>query len=182
MTTEFDRARRLSSRMRHVTALFATAVLLAAGGLLIVASVDAPTFRNILEDSFAEGHRIALTPASTTVTLVLLAIQLAILMSAFYCLWRMFGAFASDEPLTADAANWMHRAGVAFLATAATSVLMRTAVVSALTFANPPGERALSVSLGSPDLLAFLMAGVLLITGRIIAGAAEIREDHRAIV
>lgn len=182
MSYDFEKARRLSRVMSAVTGLGGLAVAGTGLAFAVIAAYDADWFGRIVSRQIAEDLPITLTPAASAVVLALTGLQLAILLGALYCLWRMFRVFASDEPLSARAAVWMRRAGAAFLFSAASALVIRTGVTAALTMANPPGQRMIAISVGSPDLLAVLMAGVLLMVGHILATAAEIQDDNRAFV
>jgi len=182
MTYDFEKARRLSRIMSAVTGLGGLAIAAAGLGFAAIAAFDPEWFGQIVSRQIAEGLPIALTPAASAVVLALTSIQFAILSTALYCLWRMFNAFASDEPLSARSAVWMRRAGGAFFFSAASGLVIRTGVIAALTIGNPPGQQMIAISVGSPDLLAVLMAGVLLMVGHILATAAEIQDDNRAFV
>ncbi len=182
MTYDFARARRLSRIMSGVTALGALAVAAGGLGFAAIAAFDPEWFGQIVARQVADGMPIALTPSASAVVLALTGLQFAILLAALYCLWRMFNVFASDEPLSAASAVWMRRAGGAFLFSAVSGFVVRTGAIAALTMANPPGQRMIAISVGAPDLLAVLMAGVLLMVGHIMATAAEIQDDNRAFV
>jgi hypothetical protein len=182
MTYDFEKARRLSRIMSAVTGLCGLAVAAAGLGFAAIAAFDPEWFGQIVSRQIAEGLPIALTPAASAVVAALTSLQLAILLAALYCLWRMFNALASDEPLSARSAVWMRRAGGGFLFSAVSGLVIRTGVIAALTLGNPPGQRMIAISLGSSELLAVLMAGVLLMVGHILATAAEIQDDNRAFV
>lgn len=182
MTYNFERARRLSSIMSVVTSLGSLAVAAAWLGLAAIAISDGEWFRDIVSRQIGEGLPIAMTPAASAVVLALTSFQFLILLTALYCLWRMFNAFASEEPLSMHSAVWMRRAGGAFLVSALSGLVVRAGVIAALTIGNPPGQRMIGIALGSPDLLVVLMAGVLLMVGHILATAVEIQDDNRAFV
>lgn len=182
MVADFGKAQRLSRVMRVVTVLAGLSIALLGVGFAGVAVFDPELFGEIVAEHLAKGMSIALTPSAAAVVLVLTCLQLSVLVVALYCLWRMFGAFAAEDPLSARTAVWMRRSGAAFLAGVASGFVIRTAVVAALTLGNPPGQRMIAVSIGSTDLLSVLLAGVLLMVGHIMATAAAIQEDNRAII
>jgi magnesium-transporting ATPase (P-type) len=182
MPSDFDRMRRLSRRMRM--AVGAGGLALAAGAAAFLASpLFAPqTFQNLAAQAVGGSETYVFTPSATAMLIVLFAIQLGILLYAIWCIWRMLGELSGDEPLSREAALWMHRGSFGFLAAAAASFLATPVATVALTFANPPGQRAVALSLGSTDLLALLIAAIMFMTSHILALAAEIRDDQRAIV
>lgn len=182
MSYDFEKARRLSRIMSVVTGLGGIAVAGTGVAFAAIAAIDPEWFGRIVSRQIAQDLPVAPTPSASAVVLALTGVQLAILLAALYCLWRMFDVFAADEPLSPRAAVWMRRAGGAFLFSVASGLLIRTGVIAALTMANPPGQRMIAISVGSPDLLAVLMAGVLLMVGHILTTAAEIQDDNRAFV
>ncbi|MEQ9814765.1 MAG: hypothetical protein RLO50_18455 [Azospirillaceae bacterium] len=182
MTDPFVRLRRLSRRMRQAVILVGLLIALGIAGFLSLAIVDPATFEAGVARGLAAGVPLAPTPWAIAVTVLLMAVQAGVLLTALWCTSRMFGALTEAEPLSETAARWMTRASLAFLATAVTPVVLHPLTVLALTMANPPGQRALSISLGSADLLALLVAGIMFMTGRVLAVAAEIRADQRAFV
>ncbi|WP_187968745.1 DUF2975 domain-containing protein [Aquibium microcysteis] len=180
MSYDFEKARRLSRIMSVVTAFGGIAVAGTGLAFAAIAAFDPEWFGRIVSRQIAQD--LPVTPSASAVVLALTGVQLAILLAALYCLWRMFDVFAADEPLSPRAALWMRRAGGIFLFSVASGLLIRTGVIAALTMANPSGQRMIAISVGSPDLLAVLMAGVLLMVGHILTTAAEIQDDNRTFV
>ncbi|MBO6717232.1 MAG: DUF2975 domain-containing protein [Rhizobiaceae bacterium] len=156
-----------------------------AGGLsvfLLMPVFDPETFRRGVEHSVGPGISLSFSGPATAVVVLLLAVQFAALLAAVWCVWRMFGEFAREEPLTPQSAAWMQRASIGFLVLVIVSALARPGVVLALTLANPPGQRAFAISFGSADIFALLIAAIMYMTSRVIALAAEIRDDQREII
>lgn len=182
MSREFERVRRLSRRMRAAVTIGGAALALAGAFMLGSAIVAPETFRELAGNAVGTGAAYNLTASSTVVLMVLFAVQFAILLYAVWCVWRMFGELAQDEPLSRAAAGWMQRGSVGFLAAAIVSFLATPIGTVALTLGNPPGERELAIGVGSTHLLALLIAAIMFMTSRILALAAEIRDDQKAIV
>lgn len=182
MSTDFDRMRQLSRRMR--IAVGAGGLALTAGAIAFLASpLLAPqTFSELARSAVGGSEAYVFTPSAIAILVALFAIQLGVLLYAVWCIWRMLGELSGNEPLSREAAGWMYRGSFGFLATAALSFIATPIATVALTISNPPGERALAFSLGSTDLLALLIAAMMFMTSRILAVAAEIRDDQRAIV
>jgi magnesium-transporting ATPase (P-type) len=159
-------------------------VLIAAGGIvfLSLAVLSPETFQHWIRRSADPNVQLTFTGWSTAIVVLMLALQMATLLTAIWCVWRMFGEFAQEEPLTHAAALWMYRASLGFLATMVLSLLATPIDTLALTINNPPGQRAFAVSLGSTELFALLMAAVMFMTAHLLEVAADIRDDQRSIV
>jgi Protein of unknown function (DUF2975) len=114
--------------------------------------------------------------------LLLLVLQIAVLFVALHALWKMFGLIASGEALSQATASWMRRAGLCFAASAALMIVLRPLHMLLATISAPPGQRMVSVGFGTPELLAFLLAAVLMVLGHVQMLAAEISDDNRQIV
>ena len=101
---------------------------------------------------------------------------------ALYALWRAFGEIAGRDHVDHVAALWMSRAGKAFLATSVLMILSRPALSAIISLDAPPGQRFLSLGIGTSELMALLVSAVLTLVARIMTVAAELAEDNRQIV
>ena len=110
------------------------------------------------------------------------AVEQGILLVAFYCAWRMFGAFAAAEPLSAEPPRWMYRGAIALGALFVSSIAGQTITHWALTMWNPPGQVIFALCLGINDILIFVIAGILLMTSRVLSVAEGVRAEQRAFV
>ncbi|WP_048644789.1 DUF2975 domain-containing protein [Nitratireductor soli] len=176
------RLRRLSRVMRSAVLACAALILVGVAWVLGVSLSDPAGFENLLREGLSIAGPVTLTSSSIGITIVLIAVQVGLLLAALYCVWRMFGAFAAEEPLSGESARWMRRAGVAFVAIASGSIVLHTVMVLALTMGNPPGQKALSIGIGSSELLSLLIACIMYMTSHLMAVAAEARADQRGFV
>ena len=108
--------------------------------------------------------------------------QAAVLAVALHAIWRAFRVLADRDGLTPEAGHLLQRAGLAFAASAGLVVLATPVLSLAASLNAPAGQRFLSLSVGSSEVLTLLMAGVLMALGHTLRLAAEIDEDHRQIV
>lgn len=94
----------------------------------------------------------------------------------------LFSAFAAGRAFTAGSVARVRRIAGWILAAAAAGVLATPAMSVALTLANPPGQRLLTVSLGTEDLFALMIAGVLWAMAAAMAEAVRLADDAAQIV
>ncbi|EKF19135.1 DUF2975 domain-containing protein [Nitratireductor pacificus] len=179
---DMNRLRRLSRLMQTIVMGCTALVLLGVAWALATSFVQPTGFAHLVREGLSITGPIALTSSSVGVTVVLIAVQLGFLLAALYCVWRMFGAFAADEPLSGESARWMRRAGLAFVAVASGSIVLRALMVLVLTLGNPPGQKMLAVGFGSSELLSLLIAGIMYMTSHLMAVAADVRADQRGFV
>jgi Na+-transporting methylmalonyl-CoA/oxaloacetate decarboxylase gamma subunit len=180
--SDISALRSLGHRMQIILVVGVMPILVAAlwylGGLVLdPAAYEA----SVAQLARIEGP-VALSQPAVWAVAVLALIQLSLLVAALYCVWRMFGAFAAEEPLSVEPALWMRRAGFGFVAVALGGIVLRSAAVVALTLGNPPGQRMLSFSIGSAELHTLLIACIMYMMARVTAVAAEVRADQKGFV
>lgn len=180
--TDTAELRRLGRRMQAI--LMAGAIVLLMGLAWLVAEVagNPGSLEDVIRQGLSLAGPLTFSPAVIAITGLLFAAQLALLGAALYCVWRMFGAFAAEEPLSIEPAIWMRRAGLAFVFLAAGGVLARSAIHLALTLGNPAGQRALSIGIGSGEVLTLLIASIMYMMSRVLAVAADVRADQKGFV
>lgn len=176
------RLRRLSRMMQFAVLAFACFIGFGALWFLTSWIGDAREFETAIRQAYSLQGPLAFTPPAVAVTAVLVSLQFGLVFLALYCVWQMFGAFGGEEPLSVEAATWMHRASIAFVLTVAGSIVLQVMIVLALTLGNPAGQKALSVSFGSSQGMALLIAAIMYMTGRVLAVAAEVRAEQRDFV
>lgn len=179
---DMERLRRLSRLMQNIVLVFTGVLFVAACWVILGSFSNKAGFEGVLRQSLSIDGPITLTSSSIGVTVVLMLVQLGLFVAALYCVWRMFGAFAAEEPLSGDSALWMRRAGLSFVVVAGGSIVLQTAVILVLTLGNPPGQKMLAVGVGSSELLALLIASIMYMTSRLITVAAEVRADQKGFI
>lgn len=109
-------------------------------------------------------------------------IPLVILMWTIWTMRCLFGLFASGAVLTPSAAQRIRRIGWGFLALALAPLVIIPAQSVLLTWANPVGQRMVSVSLSS-DMLGFaVVSGLLILIGWAMAQAAEVAAENESFI
>ena len=180
--SDISTLRILGRRMQMVLVVGAAPIPLFVLWYLAGLVTDPAGFRTSVADLARIDGPVTLTPASVLAIATIILLQLALLLAALYCVWRMFGAFSADEPLAPEPATWMRRASLGFVAVALGGIFLRSAAVVALTLGNPPGQRMLSLSVGSAELLTLLIACIMYMMARVTAAAADVRADQKGFV
>ncbi|WPZ15588.1 DUF2975 domain-containing protein [Nitratireductor rhodophyticola] len=176
------RLRRLSRLMQAI--VLVCGAFIAAGAVwFFAASLSDPgLFETLVRDNLSLSGPLAFTSSAIGVTAALIAVQFGLLFTALYCVWRMFGAFAAEEPLSGESAHWLRHASAAFVAVAAGSIVLRMLMILVLTMGNPAGQKMLAIGIGSAEMLSVLIACIMYMTGRLMALAAEVRAEQRDFV
>lgn len=113
---------------------------------------------------------------------VVTALPLGLLLVGVWQARRCFGMFAQGQVFTLQAtallgrfAGWVAWAALAsMLASSATSVL--------LTLNNPPGQRHLSVGIGSDHVFTLFFAGLVWLMAAVIAQGQTLAEENEGFV
>jgi hypothetical protein len=182
MHPSLQQAKRLSRLMKG--ALLVIGLVLAGIAVYLVArTLIEPAW--ITADFKSRNRELAYGSMSGLQTAGLLALslmQIVLLLGAVYALRRTFGTIASSEGININTALWIRRSGLAFAATSLAMVLSVPVGTAIGSWGQAPGQRFISISFDAPQLLAFLLAAVLIILGHVLALAADIAEDNRQIV
>lgn len=95
---------------------------------------------------------------------------------------RLFACYKVGAVLTDQSARFIQRIGLGFMAVALVQIVMIPVQSLILTFANPAGERSISVGLNS-DMLGFLIAaGLMTVIGWAMGEAAAAAQENQAFV
>jgi len=101
---------------------------------------------------------------------------------ALWQLWQLFGAFADGDALTTRAQDHLRRFAWTLIAMALAHPLYRAALSVVFTLENPPGQRMLSIGLGSDDYVRLLLGAVLLAIAVVMGEAVRATEENRSFV
>jgi hypothetical protein len=96
--------------------------------------------------------------------------------------WRCLRRFAAGAFFARDAVRRLRGFARGLFWAALGGILVGPLTSLALTAANPPGGRALAISLGSDQLLGLLMAGILWTIAGAMAEAADLADENAQFV
>lgn len=125
---------------------------------------------------------VAVTPQAFAFVLVVSTLHVGLLAAAMWEMARLFSGFSRQAILVPATGMHLRRTGIFLFLFAVLSPVTRTVGALAVTLANPPGQRLLSVSFESQDMVLALIAVLLLMLGHVMAEAAQIADDNRQIV
>ena len=115
------------------------------------------------------GFAITLLPAS-------------VLIYGLDQLRRLFKLYARGEIFSPEAARRLKRFAATVLAQFLLRPITGAALSILLTAHNPPGKRALTISLGSPEFGALVLGGLILVIGWVMGESARIAEENKGFV
>lgn len=177
-----ERARLLGRRMELlIAALMGVLILLVAYGLWVTWSEPSWLGRFLLENLTLPAP--AQFSSSTILLLtVALLFQAGLMIWALHALRRAFREIARHDVVSSESARLMRLSGIAFLANAIAMVLAPPVVSLIVSLDMPAGQRFLAVRIGTPELLAVMVSGILIVFGHLLAVAAEIDDDNKRFV
>jgi hypothetical protein len=108
--------------------------------------------------------------------------QALLTLYALVCLWRLFSAYLRGDVFTEAATRHLRRLGHAVTAMAIVMPLTDTATILALTLSNPPGQRMLSVHLGSQHYVVLLLGLVLTAMAMVMREAQRMAQENAEFV
>jgi hypothetical protein len=182
MQTPRERARMLSRRMEVLISALMGAVVLLALYCLWLGWTEPEWVGEFAIRQFQPAETVNLSGSTMILLMVIVMLQTASILWALQALRRAFREIALHDAISIEAARWMRQSGVAFLVTAITMLLSKPLVSLILSLDMPAGHRFLAVTIGTPELLAAMVSGILIVFGHLIAVAAEIEDDNRQFV
>ncbi|MGV0816322.1 DUF2975 domain-containing protein [Martelella sp. AMO21009] len=181
-TQNFPAMIRLCKRMKRLTRVLQAML---AAGLIYVAWTT--LFRPDglaawLADALDLNVAVTITPAIGLAFVAIAAILAGLVLAGLQTVWQLFDRLQRERPFSYEAAALMRRAGLIALTGAIAGMVLRPVATLLATLANPPGARAISIGLGSDQLMLFLLAGFLFVMGHVMVLATAINEDYERFV
>ena len=128
------------------------------------------------------GHPVALDGASLSAGLAISAIPLGILAYGLLQVRQIFRDFGRGELISALLAVRLERFGAAVALQGLIAPFIGVALSIALTLGNPPGARAIAVSISSHDVVAVIVGLLVIGVGAVMREAARIAEENASFV
>lgn len=122
--------------------------------------------------------RLPLPPLSRLLAFCISLIPLALFCYANTTLIRLFRLYERGQIFSADNVGCFRRLSRALMAWCLVGILIDPFMGIALTLHHPPGERILYVGLGSPDLTALLIGGILAVISWVMDEARKLEEEQ----
>jgi len=175
------------ARLLRRSALLATLARTAAV-VLLIGNVAMWLFPDLgydaarLQSGLKADTPISVTPSAFAFVLALSTAHVGLMAAAMWDMARLFSGFSKLAILVPDTGRHLRRAGIFLFLFAVLSPVARTVGALAVTLANPPGQRLLSISFDSQDMVLALIAALLVMLGHVLTEAALIADDNRQIV
>ncbi|WP_135503980.1 hypothetical protein [Roseovarius aestuariivivens] len=103
-------------------------------------------------------------------------------MQALGAMRRLFGVYRTGDPLAPETGPLIQSIGSNLLCAAGLGLLLQPVSSPLLTLSNPPGERLISLTIGSSDIGFVLVAGLLTLIGWSMAEAQRIAAENREFI
>lgn len=175
-----------SQRLKTLCIWMARAAGLLAIGMMVTAAVMwlHPDYAVDIarENGATRGGPLALTLQARLVSGVVLCAHLGLLCWALWTAKGLFENFARGDVLDARTGRDLRTIGGLVAAYALLTPLKGSLITVAVTMGNPPGQRLLSIGLGSNELILGVLGALILVLGHVMAEAARIADDNRQIV
>lgn len=130
----------------------------------------------------AHGGLDALTPIQSVLGFLVMLAPKLVLVWAFVLLLRLCNSFATDDWFNNRTEAYCEKIGRWMIAYAVLAVVHRSLLSLVVTMNNPPGERELTISISTNDLMALLPALLALIIGHMVGIAKRQREELNEII
>ncbi|CZF83917.1 MULTISPECIES: DUF2975 domain-containing protein [Grimontia] len=107
------------------------------------------------------------------------ALPIGVLLYGMALLVKLFRRYESADIFSVDTANCYRMLGFTFFYWVLANLAFGGLISVILSFNNPPGERVLSLSLGSVDIVTVLCGFMILTVGWVMREAQIIAEEHQ---
>lgn len=130
----------------------------------------------------AYGGMEALTSHKRLLVVLISAVPNLALLWALFHLYRLTVILSGGRWFDEDSEIGCRRVGRWLLIYVGLSIISRTAMIWALTYDNPPGERHIAISFSNHDLMALVPALLALVIGHMVKLARAQRDELREII
>lgn len=174
-----QKIRRISRIMTWVIAVGAVALTAAYAAVWLV-----PGWLESIASGTFLGHGVPITQsiAIRTVTALVAAIPLMMLIYGLWQIKRLFQLFGDGSYFTIEGSQHLLKFGAALLLAAPAGVVTRAISSVLLTMQNEEGSRHLVLQAGSNDYFMIVLGGLLLAVGWVMREAARMASELNQIV
>lgn len=179
-----------NSVSRNLAVLSRTMAWLSTAGFVIVPAVLIYIFLEPDRSQwlmFDVDHLGASLYATIPVQYRMLALACAMIPAAFnmWALWslrRLFLLYADGEVFSSGALGALNHVAIALFGGVIASFVAQGPMSLALSWANGPHHREISLGFGSGDVSTLFMAGVVLVVARVMGEARRVADENAAFV
>lgn len=180
--TAMNKIQKYSRRVRHILQFLFIIIPIATVYYWLTIQTDSDFLIQI--GLIEPGQQIqAFTQAPLTLSTRLWALLASLLpcgvvMYALNQLIALFRRYEQADIFSVLTVSYYQKLGYVFFYWALASFIYRGLISVALSFNNPPGERVLTLSFGSMDLMVILCGFVVLIISWVMKEAQKIADEH----
>jgi Protein of unknown function (DUF2975) len=109
-------------------------------------------------------------------------IPVAIVVWGLTALTRLFRLFAKGNVFSTASLRALNQVAAALFWNVLAAFVVQAPISYFLTAANPPGQRAISLGLGSDDIEVLFLAGVAVVIARVMAEAHRMADENASFV
>lgn len=172
----------ISSVLAWACALLAVALPLAVAYHLLSTPVDSLLVRAGLSLQAAQAAAMDITLGQKCLAALLGVLPVCCASYGLVCAMRCFSGFSQAEYFSLRTVKYLRGFAAGIFASVVTGVLASTLVTVVLTLGAPAGQRALSLGLGSNELLTLLFAGMVWQIAAVMARAVALAEENAQFV
>jgi len=173
-----DNTHRIRRTSRFFIYLFRSLMVLAPLVLLAVWIFMNDFLPMMQHEMLPEFVRLPLPMSARVLGFCVTLIPLSLFLYANSILIRLFRLYEAGQIFSADNVSCFRRLSRVLMAWCLVGILSDPLFSVALTLHHPPGERILSIGLGSPDLTALLIGGILAVISWVMDEARTLKEEQ----
>lgn len=175
-----------SQHMLHRRAILAKWTCRVAAALTVLGLVMIWSRDDLLMAAVACGLGsdavFTITPTARIIILLAATVPGSLFVWSLLILAAIFHRIERGQVMVEANARALSRVGVLFLSFAGLSVIAQTISVLAATYANPAGERMLSITFGSPQISALVTGITFFAIGLVLREAVRMAKENESFV
>lgn len=109
-------------------------------------------------------------------------VPVGVAMLGINYLARLFALYEEGRIFTGDNVRCLRNLGKTMMAWCAAGILFDPLASMALTMHHPPGQRILTIGLGSPDLTTFLVGGMIMVVAWVMDEGRRLQDEQNLTV
>lgn len=175
-------AQRVSSVLAMACALLAVALPLAVAYQLLTTPIEGLLMRAGLLMSLPQSAALDITLAQKCLAVAIGVLPVCCASYGLVCAMRCFAGFSQGEYFSLRTVKYLRGFAAGIFASVIMGLLASALMSLVLTVGAPAGRRALSLGLGSNELLTLLFAGMVWQIAAIMAKAVALAEENAQFV
>jgi hypothetical protein len=176
---QVERVRRLAGILYYSTIVVMAVVVI---GTIVTLAMSYPTRVTLQQANPGIAVAPGITDGLIMASVVFSLVPMVIWVWTLNQMRLLFGCYKTGAVLTDQSARVIRRIGVGFMGLAVVQLALIPIQGIILTWANPAGERALSIGINSDTLGFFIAAGLMTVIGWAMGEAAQAAAENKGFV